>query len=96
MELKQQKSSPRTLVNSADAKIVVRKGLDINIKRIITSANLKDFERSRATLSETKGAFTVTIKAKDLTALRASINSIMRELKVVEETCKAVPKTKVR
>ncbi|MGI0134123.1 MAG: KEOPS complex subunit Pcc1 [Candidatus Micrarchaeaceae archaeon] len=96
MGMKRQTGSSRRLVNSADAKIVVRKGLGISISRIIKSANLKSFERSYATISETKDAFTITIKAKDLTALRASINSIMRELKAVEETCLAVPKTTVK
>ncbi|MGI0133833.1 MAG: KEOPS complex subunit Pcc1 [Candidatus Micrarchaeaceae archaeon] len=83
-------------MSSADAKIVVRKDLSISIRRIIKSANLKDFERSHATISETNDALTITIKAKHLTALRASINSIMRELKAVEETCLAVPKTTVK
>lgn len=92
----QQKSSSRRLVNSASAKIVVGKGAKVRIKSIITSANIKNFERSRATLSETDNAFTITIVAKDLTALRASLNSIMRELKIVEETFKVVPKTKGR
>lgn len=92
MGMKQQRNSSSMLTNSADAKIVVRKGFQINIKRIIGLANLKDFNRSRTTITETKDALTITIKATDLTALRASINSVMRELKAIEETCKAVPK----
>lgn len=90
-EMKQQKNSPTKLVNNAEAKITIKKGTEIKLKNIISQTNIKNFDRSNTTVSETAKEFIITIKAKDLTALRASVNSILRDLKVVEETSRAVP-----
>lgn len=43
-------------------------------------------DRSNIFLKETAGKLTITIKAKDLTALRASANSILRDMQVIEAT----------
>jgi tRNA threonylcarbamoyladenosine modification (KEOPS) complex Pcc1 subunit len=49
---------------------------------------LKEYKRSRITLTEKKGELQITIDADDITALRATFNGITKDIAVIEEASK--------
>lgn len=64
--------------------LVLTKQGKLNYSKILGRSIKHD--RSSITLKETKERLTISIKAKDTTALRASTNSILRDLQVIEST----------
>ena len=66
--------------HSAKIKISKRKG--IAYKKIIGID--KSYKRSKVKISENKNCVYIYIDAKDITALRASTNAILREFQVIE------------
>lgn len=64
--------------------IVLGKAEKLNYSKIL-GKSIKH-NRSAITVKETKEKLTITIKAKDATALRASANSILRDLQIIEST----------
>jgi tRNA threonylcarbamoyladenosine modification (KEOPS) complex Pcc1 subunit len=65
-------------------KIVLDKEPKLNYSKIL-GKNL-GHSRSAIKITESKSALTIEITAKDATALRASANSILRDLQVIEAT----------
>jgi tRNA threonylcarbamoyladenosine modification (KEOPS) complex Pcc1 subunit len=66
---------------SANIRIPKRNGLKYT--KII--GKISTYKRSGIEIKEGKKALDISITADDITALRASMNSIMRDLQVVEQ-----------
>jgi len=65
------------------ADLNISKTSQISYKKAL--GNIKSYKRSKITMLESKKGFEVKIIADDLTALRASINSITRDMQVIEQ-----------
>ncbi|EET89703.1 MAG: hypothetical protein LVQ97_02090 [Candidatus Micrarchaeales archaeon] len=70
------------------AKIKINKQKGITYKKIIGIG--KSYKRSKIKMSENKNCVYVYIDAKDITALRASANAVLREFQVIEAVA-AIP-----
>ena len=66
------------------AVIVVGKYPGINYKGALGPTGSRRHARSTLDVAESKGRLRITITAKDATALRASINSMLRDLQIIE------------
>ncbi len=62
--------------------IMIPKKAGLNYKSILGAT--KEHKRSGMTISETRDELKITIKTDDATAMRASINAIMRDIQVIE------------
>jgi tRNA threonylcarbamoyladenosine modification (KEOPS) complex Pcc1 subunit len=67
----------------AFAEITLPKQQGIDYKKALTSQSERAHGRSGTKITSTEKALKITISAEDFTALRASINSIMREMQVL-------------
>ncbi len=65
------------------AEITLLKHQGIDYKKALTSQSERAHGRSSTKITSTEKALKITITAEDFTALRASINSIMREIQVL-------------
>jgi tRNA threonylcarbamoyladenosine modification (KEOPS) complex Pcc1 subunit len=65
-------------------KLILVKEPNINYSRIFKKQI--QHQRSTVTVSQTKRHLVIEIKARDATALRASANSLIRNLQVIEAT----------
>ena len=65
-------------------KLLIKKDPKINYLKIISQSRKK--ERSTTNIKEQGGKLIIEIGAKDATSLRASANSILRDLQVIEAT----------
>jgi tRNA threonylcarbamoyladenosine modification (KEOPS) complex Pcc1 subunit len=65
------------------AALNISKATQISYKKVL--GDMRSYKRSRITMLESKKGFEVKIIADDLTALRASINSITRDMQVIEQ-----------
>ncbi len=59
-----------------------KKDTSLSYKELLASP--RSYKRSSIEVKESKGGVTFTVTAADVTALRASINSVLRDIKVVE------------
>jgi tRNA threonylcarbamoyladenosine modification (KEOPS) complex Pcc1 subunit len=75
-------SSKKQKIN-AYAEITINKHPKINYKKVLALPSTRAYARSSTEIKEDKGRLKIVIKAEDITALRASINSIMRDLQVI-------------
>lgn len=66
--------------------IVISKEENLNYSRILNRK--MRYPRSDLAIKETKDTLKITITAKDATALRASSNSVLRDLQVIEAASK--------
>jgi tRNA threonylcarbamoyladenosine modification (KEOPS) complex Pcc1 subunit len=66
--------------------IVIPKKMGLSYKGIL--GNMKEHKRSGTAIKETANKLTITIKTNDATAMRASINAIMRDIQVIENSSK--------
>ena len=66
------------------AEITLSKKSGINYKKLLSPQSGKARGRSSTAITETSAGLKITIKADDLAALHASINSIMREIRVLD------------
>lgn len=64
--------------------LTIPKAEHLNYTEII--GEQRAYERAGVSMKETDDIITVVIEAKDITALRASINSITRDVTVIENT----------
>lgn len=64
------------------AELTIAKKAKIDYKRVI--GEIRSQGRSDTKINETKDQLKIVIEAKDATALRASINAVMRDLQVIE------------
>ncbi len=64
--------------------LILKKEPRLRYTRILSTKNRQG--RSAVTINETKNSIIIKIKAPDATALRASANSILRDLQVIEAT----------
>ncbi len=74
---------------SASVTIQKRKGLNYTGMLVQTGK----YKRSRMSVSDLGKTLKVVVTATDTTALRASLNSLLRDLQVVESVARSVPKT---
>ncbi|MGA2799795.1 MAG: KEOPS complex subunit Pcc1 [Candidatus Micrarchaeaceae archaeon] len=65
-------------------KLLVKKDPKIKYLKILSQKGSR--ERSTISLKEQRVNLIIEIKAKDATALRASVNSILRDLQAIEAT----------
>ncbi len=65
--------------------IKVTKDSKINYKRILGSTNSVRYKRSQISIKEKAEDLEIKISAKDAGALRATINSVLRDLHVIEQ-----------
>lgn len=65
--------------------LILNKTEKLNYSRILGKRSVKH-DRSSTVLKETPSKLTITIKASDATALRASANSVLRDLQIIEST----------
>jgi tRNA threonylcarbamoyladenosine modification (KEOPS) complex Pcc1 subunit len=65
-------------------KLILKKEQKLNYTRILTKS--LRHKRSNISIKETKDKLIIKIKAEDATALRASINTLIRDLQVIEAT----------
>jgi tRNA threonylcarbamoyladenosine modification (KEOPS) complex Pcc1 subunit len=79
----QKRGSPRTLKINARAEITISKLPGIEYKKVLALKGSKQHSRSGTEMKESRSEIKITIKARDATALRASMNSIMRDLQVI-------------
>lgn len=75
-------SSRQKSSNSYTATILVPKRLNLNYVRLL--GKTKTYSRGSVRTSETAKQLRVFISASDPTALRASINMVLRDLQVIE------------
>ena len=68
---------------SASAEITIQKNPSTDYKKILALSSGGVRARSSTKASEIGGTLRITITAKDMIALRASMNSIMRDLQVI-------------
>ncbi|MFI5412309.1 MAG: KEOPS complex subunit Pcc1 [Candidatus Micrarchaeales archaeon] len=64
------------------ALIIIPKKVKLEYKKAL--AGTREHKRSGMQIEETAKELRITIKTSDLTALRATINSIMRDIQVIE------------
>ena len=64
-------------------KLIIKKEPGLKYTKVLSGAT---HNRSTISMIESKDTLTIEIKAKDATALRASTNSILRDLQVIEAT----------
>ena len=62
--------------------IMIPKSLKINYGKAL--GELREHKRSGMKIQETQTTIKITIETNDLTALRASANSIIRDISVIE------------
>jgi tRNA threonylcarbamoyladenosine modification (KEOPS) complex Pcc1 subunit len=65
-------------------KLVVEKEPHLKYTKILSASKKRD--RSTTTIKETKTTLVVEITSKDSIAMRATINSILRDLQVIKST----------
>jgi len=70
--------------NRMHLKLIIEKKPSLNYSKILGAA--KKHTRSDTKLKELKGTLIIEISATDLAALRASANSILRDIQVIEST----------
>ena len=75
---------PKEQKSTAYLKLVLKKETNLNYSKILGAS--KSHKRSSTKLKESKGSLTIEISAMDLAALRASANSILRDMQVIEST----------
>ncbi len=68
------------------AEIHVEKASSLNYSKAL--GKIKSYKRSSVSIKETSRILTVSIEAHDATALRASVNAIMRDVQVIESAVK--------
>ncbi len=69
---------------------VPKKDAELSYKGLLS--NPHSYKRSSISAKESGAAITFTVTASDVTALRASVNAVLRDIKVVEEaTSAAIP-----
>lgn len=71
---------------NAYAEIAINKYPNINYKRVLALPSTRSYARSSIETNEARDKLKIMIMAYDITALRASINSIMRDLQVIAAT----------
>ncbi len=64
------------------ATIIIQKRAKMSYKKIL--GEIKEHKRSGINISETDSELKITIETKDITALRASLNAIIRDVQVIE------------
>jgi tRNA threonylcarbamoyladenosine modification (KEOPS) complex Pcc1 subunit len=64
------------------AKITIAKISKISYKKIL--GEIREHKRSGLSIKETPTTLEISIKTTDITAMRASINGIMRDIQVIE------------
>lgn len=83
-------------MSSYSAVLAVRKrapGLDYG--RLLSGS--RDYKRSSMRLKESKESVNLTVEADDATALRATLNSVLRDIKVIEAAATArIPQKRKR
>ncbi len=67
---------------SNNAIISIKKRFSIDYKKII---NQMRYERSSIIIKEDKKYIKLNVRAKDITAMRASINSVIRDIKIADD-----------
>jgi tRNA threonylcarbamoyladenosine modification (KEOPS) complex Pcc1 subunit len=65
-----------------EAEIVVSKAPRVSYSSIM--GRIKSYKRSTVEIKETAGTFAAKVRAADATALRASVNALMRDIQVIE------------
>lgn len=70
--------------NKVQLKLILKKEPNLAYKPIF--GKIASHSRSRVKLSETKDRLVVTISSEDTTSLRASTNTILRKLQIIEAT----------
>lgn len=68
--------------NVYEAKIIISKISKISYKKVL--GDIREHKRSGLNIKETPSTLEISIKTTDITALRASINGIMRDIQVIE------------
>ena len=66
------------------AVLTIGKSANIDYRKIL--GNMREHKRSTISIKETGTALSITIKTRDITALRASVNAIMRDIQVVKQS----------
>ena len=69
-------------MTECSAIITIPKSIKTDYKRII--GELRKQKRSKLSVKETQKGITITIEADDITALRATMNNIIRDVQVIE------------
>jgi tRNA threonylcarbamoyladenosine modification (KEOPS) complex Pcc1 subunit len=80
------RSSKKPETEKASSTIIYRKDPALNYSRILASCSAQAYKRSVIATSETGKELRFEVKARDVTALMASTNSILRRLQVIEAT----------
>jgi tRNA threonylcarbamoyladenosine modification (KEOPS) complex Pcc1 subunit len=76
-----------------EAVVTMRKTGKINYTKLI--GKLTTYKRSSIALAETPAAFTVKITASDPAALKSSLNSVIKDIQVIESVRKVkIPQTR--
>jgi tRNA threonylcarbamoyladenosine modification (KEOPS) complex Pcc1 subunit len=89
------RSSGKQEIEKARSTIVYRKDSALNYTRILASCSAQAYKRSAITINETDRELRFEVRARDVTALMASVNSILRRLQVVESTKMQEPHSNV-
>ncbi|MCL5262488.1 MAG: hypothetical protein M1390_01460 [Candidatus Marsarchaeota archaeon] len=72
--------------NRYTARITIAKRLPIKYSKMVGS--YKAYRRSSISTKESTHSISISIAANDVTALRASLNSVMRDIHIIESTGK--------
>jgi hypothetical protein len=70
--------------NKASFRLIIAKEPGLKYSRLLSRS--KRYGRSTMKVKETSSTVTIEINATDLTALRASANSVLRDLQVISAT----------
>ena len=80
METWQNKKHRDQMINKAT--IVIPKKAKLNYKKALGS--IREHERSGITIQETEKELKIIIETKDITALRSTMNAIIRDVQTIE------------
>lgn len=69
------------------AKIVVPKSAKIDYQKALGEA--KEHQRSGIKIEETESELTINVETDDITAMRASLNTLIRDIQVIEKASDA-------
>jgi len=70
------------------ANLNISKATQMSYKKAL--GNIRNYKRSKITIHESKRSLELRIIARDLAALRASINSITKDIQTIESTVKSL------
>ena len=84
------RNNARTITQTINAKVLIPKRKDLDYTGMLVQTS--KYKRSSMSVRDLGSALEVVVTATDTTALRASLNSLLRDLQVIESVARSVPR----